>query len=144
MKPINKIIPAVAFILLAGGALGVSQAQAYGCPHMSGHGGHYEKNVNITDEQRQQARALVEKAQESMGVLKQQLFIKHEELRALQNAATPDVSAVSKKATEITQLQNKLTDERKALGVAIDKALGLEPGTHGFGHKGNAMGEHKM
>ncbi len=140
----KKIIPALAFILLAGGAFGATQAKAYDCP--AGHNMHrpcMEQNSTITDAQRKEARMLVEKAQSTMLPLKQQMFIKHEELKALQNAATPDVTAVSKKATEITELQQKIAAERKALGMAIDKALGLEPGTHNFDGKGYGKGHGK-
>ncbi len=149
MNSMKKIIPSLAFVLLAGGSLYVSDAKAYGCPcgaghdfgHNSRHGAHMmQENSNITDEQRQEARKLVEQAQEKMSLIKQQLFVKHEELKALQNAATPDVKAVSQKATEISQLEQSLATERKTLGEAIDKALGLEPGTHSFGRHGKGHG----
>ncbi len=139
MKVIKTIFPAIALTLLASGTVYTSNAHAYGCPcgggHGGGHGSHMAEHSNITDAQRQEARKLVEQSQSKMAPLKQQLFIKHEELKALQNAATPDVKAVAQKATEITELQQKLATERNNLGQAIDKALGLEPGTHNLGHK---------
>ncbi len=161
MKSI-KTLSILALVLLAGGAFAAQEAIACGCsqkmaekhemsqqhgcpkmqaPHMKGQKGHGGMHGNmhgnasestITDAQRQEARALVEKAQEKLMPLKQQLFVKHQELEALQGAATPDVAAVSQKAQEIVTLQQSIADERKALGQAIDKVLGLEPGTHSF------------
>ncbi len=153
---IKKAIPTLALVLLAGSAFAVTSAHAKGCPMMAScpmMQGHMQSEAKstITDAQRKEARMLVEKAQSTISPLKQQLFVKNQELQALQNAATPDVSAVSKKATEIVELQQKLMNEKKALGDAIDKALGLEPGTHNFsghgGHgtgKGSGHGNHKM
>ncbi len=152
MKSIKKTLPVLALMLLTGGIFAVDTANAKGCPMMNDcpmmhggkHGKHNSQESNITDEQRKEARMLVEKAQESMAPMKQQLFVKEQELEALQNAATPDVSAVSKKATEIVELRQKIKDAKKDLGIAIDKALGLEPGTHslggGMGHGGMGHG----
>ncbi len=131
MKSIKKTLPVVALVLLAGGVFAVSEAEARGCP-MMGHGGkHHEAQASsISDAQRKEARALVDTAQDKIAPLKQQLFVKEQELQALHNASTPDVAAVSKKATEIVELRQQIASERKALGQAIDKALGLEAGTH--------------
>ena len=51
----------------------------------------------------------------------QSLFVKNQELKALQNAANPDIKAVSKTATEVVQLQSTLKNEREAFEEKIKK-----------------------
>lgn len=56
----------------------------------------------------------------------QALFVKHEELKALQHATNPDVKAVSKTATEFVQLVSKLKSEREAFEDKITKDFGIK------------------
>lgn len=56
----------------------------------------------------------------------QALFVKHEELKALQHATNPDVKAVSKTATEFAQLVSKLKSEREAFEDKITKDFGIK------------------
>ena len=56
----------------------------------------------------------------------QALFVKHEELKALQHATNPDVKAVSKTATELAQLFSKLKSEREAFEDKIAKDFGIK------------------
>ncbi len=142
------IIPALALTLLSGSILTASDAEARGCPYSGGgHGGNYMHDTNITDEQREAARALVTASQKKTAPIKEQLFVKNQELEALQNAATPDVEAVKKVANEVVELRKQLRTERDNLGLEIDKALGLPAGTHalnGYGHgNGNGHGKNK-
>ncbi len=124
---------ALVLVLFAGGMWGVAEADARGCPYMGGaHGSMHQ--YNITDEQRAQAQALVEAAQEKMRPLRDQNFVKKQELEALKNAANPDVQAVVKTAQEIVALREQLRVEKEKLGDALDKALGLPEGTHNMGH----------
>ena len=68
----------------------------------------------------------------------QALFVKHEELKALQHATNPDVKAVSKTATELAQLFSKLKSEREAFEDKITKDFGIKD-LHG-GMMGGMMG----
>ena len=167
MTTSKMIIPALMTVFLAGGAVVATKASAAphedhggqhemqnhdgqdggkgmgGCPMMRGHGGGHGK-MNLTPEQRQKMNVIMEEAHTRLTPLRDQIYVKHQEMKALQNATNPDVKAVSQKATEITALREKMRAERKALGDRIDKELGLEPGTHnfdGYGHKG-ARGGH--
>ncbi len=56
----------------------------------------------------------------------QALFVKHEELKALQHATNPDVKAVSKTATELVQLVSKIKSEREAFEDKIIKDFGIK------------------
>ena len=56
----------------------------------------------------------------------QALFVKHEELKALQHATNPDVKAVSKTATEFAQLVSKIKSEREAFEDKITKDFGIK------------------
>lgn len=58
--------------------------------------------------------------------IQQSLFVKHQELKALQHAANPDVKAVSKTATEFVQLFSKLKSEREAFEEKIKKDFDLK------------------
>ena len=80
--------------------------------------------------------------------LQQALFVKNEELKALQHAANPDVKAVSKTATELAQLVSKIKSEREAFEDKIAKDFGikdLQGGMMGGGMMGgmkhDAMGQ---
>ncbi len=133
MKKLHIACSALALTILAGGLLAPSTAEARCCPCMNGgHGGQGMQKSEITDAQRAEAQALVEAAQEKMRPLRDQTFVKKHELEALKNAANPDVQAVSKTAQELVALREQLRQEKDALGIALDKALGLPPGTHGF------------
>ncbi len=139
MKYIRLATPLMALGLLASGVLSAHTAFARGCPFMDGN---KETKVTITDEQRKAARALVDTAQDTFVNIRHELYIKQNELKALHNSAFPDVNAVATKAKEITELRKKMQEEQDKLGIAIDKALGLEPGTHSFkrGMHGPKMG----
>ena len=58
--------------------------------------------------------------------MQQSLFVKHQELKALQNATNPDVKAVGKTATELAQLFSKLKAEREAFDEKIKKDFGVK------------------
>ena len=71
--------------------------------------------------------------------LQQALFVKHEELKALQHVANPDVKAVSKTATELAQLVSKIKSEREAFEDKITKDFGIKD-LHGGMMGGGMMG----
>lgn len=115
------------------------------CPGMSKMGAH-GKGMTLTPEQRKQVNAVVQESHAKMQPLRDQIFVKREELRAMQQATNPDVTAVGKKAQEINVLREQLRKERMALGEKLDKALGLPEGTHnmGGGHMSGHMGGGQM
>ncbi len=139
MKTMTVAIPVLAITLLTGGFLASSHAQNTEAPAVKVEA----VNKAYTEAQLQAAHKAREVSQDKMRPLQQDLFVKEQELRALQNATNPDVAAVSKKATEITQVRSKLQDEKKSLGLALDKALGLAPGTHGMHGKRGMHGMHR-
>ncbi len=146
MKFIKIAFPALALLILP--FLVIDVAHARGCPFMESPA-NYGK---ITPEQKKAARDLVIQSREEKKDIEDQIFVKKNELKALHNASYPNVEAIGKKASEITELRKKMRDSRKKLGQDIDKALGLEPGTHSFvpcmgmpKHKrGHGMGHGKM
>ena len=74
--------------------------------------------------------------------LENQLFVKHQELRALQNASQPNVGAVAAKAQEIGGLRNnldKLRQETVAGAGAPCPSWGGHFRGYGYG-RGNGMG----
>lgn len=162
MNSSKLILPAALTVFLAGGALatqavaaphddhgGRHEAMNHGgnggmemgdCPMMRGGYQHGGKHMNMTPEQREKMRVIMSESDAKLTPLRDQLFIKHQELKALQNATNPDVKAVGQKANEINTLREQLRKERAALGDRIDKELGLDPGTHDFGR--GHMGGH--
>ncbi len=99
----------------------------------------------VTPEQKKILHELMQKTCEERNVLEGEIFVKKNELKALHNASFPSVDAIGKKASEINELHKKIRDGQRELGNAIDKTLGLEPGTHNFGscmkmHRGKRDG----
>lgn len=165
MNTTKMILPAALTIFLAGGALfattaisgphdgygyghGMMQGDCNGpgmgspCPGMYGRG-MQQGGGNISPEQRQKLRDMVQESDAKIQPMRDQMYIKGEEMRALQNSANPDVKAVSQKAAEINALREQMRKERVALGEKIDKELGLEPGTHNFGGYGHGGRGHR-
>ena len=66
------------------------------------------RGPQMTPEQRQKMQAVFAKYAEKMHPLEDQLFVKKQELQALQNASQPDVNAVGAKASEIVKLRREL------------------------------------
>lgn len=162
MRHSKICVPMLAAALLAGGVLfhtttvSVATAQPQSqyldcCDDGGGYGQSGGQGrgtgMNLSPEQRTKVNALVQETQTKMQSTRDQLFVKHEELQALQQASTPDVNAVSKKAQEINILREQMNKERTALGQKIDKELGLPEGTHasmgggyGYGRGGRGYG----
>ncbi len=122
------IIPVVAVTLLVGGI--VNAAQPTDATMENKPAVQQQEKKEFTEAQREAARIVREQAQMRMQPLHQAMFVKQQELRALHNAATPDVNAVSQKAMEINEIRSQMDQERKNAGLALDIALGLKPGTH--------------
>ena len=137
MKKLKTTIPLMVLILLAGNTFDVGSAEAKSCNNNN------ECCNNITNEQRKDARDIMDKAYETLSPIRRQLFIKGQELKALQNASAPDIQAVSQKASEISELREKFINTKEEFAKEFDKVLGLAPGTHSFKHyRGHGM-QHK-
>ncbi len=128
MKKNTFAIPVLALTLLAGGFYMTPSAQAENVD--TGKQTQQQKRAQFTDAQKAEAHKLIEASRDKMSPVRDSLYVKQQELKALQNATNPDVQAVAKTAQEITQLRGKMQSERQTLGLALDKALGLPAGTH--------------
>lgn len=83
------------------------------CPECFGHRGHgfhMGKRPKLNAEQQKKYDAIVEEYSKKMDPLRDQAFVKRQELRALQNAANPNLEAVRKTATELRSLQQQLRE----------------------------------
>lgn len=81
---------------------------------------------SLTPEKRTQFDAMLQDLRDKLTPLRDSLYVKKQELHALQNAANPDVNAVSKAATEITTLRNKMRAEHESFVEKIEKELGIK------------------
>ena len=68
--------------------------------------------------------AIVADFAKQMEPVKDQMFIKRQELRALQNAANPDIAAVRATATEMLQLRKQLGQLHETMTQRIEKEVG--------------------
>lgn len=111
----------------------------HGCPGMGGEGygrgyhmgtgdGYHMGRVydSLTPEKRVQYEAIVKEGRSKIEPLRDALYVKHQEMRALQNSANPDVNAVSKAATEIATLRAKMRAEHENLVQKMEKDLGIK------------------
>jgi len=74
-----------------------------------------------TPEQLQKYDAIVAEFAKQMEPIKDQMFIKRQELRALQNAANPDIAAVRATATEMLQLRKQLGQMHETMAQRLEK-----------------------
>lgn len=93
----------------------------------------------LKPEQMGQFDAALKDYSKKLDPLQQALFVKHEELKALQHASNPDVKAVSKTATELAQLVSKIKSERESFEDKIIKDFGVKE-LHGDMMGGGMMG----
>ena len=92
---------------------------------MQGHGMHGMMGRGaFTPEQQQKYDAIVADFAKQMEPVKDQMFIKRQELRALQNAANPDIAAVRATATEMLQLRKQLGQLHETMTQRIEKEVG--------------------
>ena len=83
----------------------------------------------LSPEARKKARAIVEEMRPKFEKINGSLFVKRHELRALENAANPDVKAVGECAAEIVSLRQERRALRKELRERLAKEVfELEPG----------------
>lgn len=91
---------------------------------------------SLTPEQQKKFEAIAQEFGPRFREIDDALFVKMEVLRALRNAAQPDVKAVSDTATEIVKLRAGRDDLRRQMGERIEKECGVKMpfrGCPGFG-----------
>lgn len=97
------------------------------------HKGMGMRHSDMTPEKRAQYDAMLKEYHAKVVPMGDNLYIKNQELRALQNAATPDVNAVSKKATEISELRGKVRAEKDAFMTKMEAEFGFKDAGKGVG-----------
>ena len=91
---------------------------------------------SLTPEQQKKFEAIAQEFGPRFREIDDAIFVKMEVLRALRNAAQPDVKAVSDTATEIVKLRAGKDDLRRQMGERIEKECGVKMpfmGCPGFG-----------
>lgn len=108
------------------GGMGGCMSGGDGSGYHKGMGKHMGRAYeSLTPEKRAQFDTMLKEYHDKVIPMGDALYVKKQEMRALQNAATPDVNAVSKKATEINELRNKVRAEKDAFMNKLDKELGI-------------------
>ena len=99
------------------------------CPddyrHGHGHGFHRGMHSGLTPEQQEKYKAIVNEYSGKMAPLEDQIFVKRQELRALQNAATPNVDNVRAQATELRNLYRQLHTLHAEMSQKLESEAGL-------------------
>ena len=133
MKNTKIFLPALMAATLIGGTVfttdaisgphhytdGSAQGMMGGCPGMRG------AHAAMSPEKQAIYDNIMEDFHNKMQPLRDKLFVKRQELRALQNAANPDVKAVSQTASEINSLRDQMRKERNDLKKRLEKEVGL-------------------
>lgn len=140
-----KMISGISALALVLG-LSLAGTDALARSGANGHGGYHNGNYNsamqdasgkpLTQEQMDKADALFEEFQGKMQPLRDQIWVKHQELEAAQNASNPDQAAVSKTAQEIVSLRDQMRKEHETFMARCKKDLGFVPmaGQRGMRH----------
>ena len=145
MKPSRIILPVLFAATLVGGTFaGTAEARphhgmgyGYGCNGYDddggygcygggyrGHWGGYGYGRGLSPEQRAKYSALIDEYAPKMRPIRDQIFVKRQELSALRNAANPDVKAVRSTAEELVKLQDQMADLHNELGARLEKEVG--------------------
>lgn len=102
-----------------------------GCPGMGWghgrHGGHYGYGYGyraMSPEQRAAFDKIVAEYGPRMEPLRDQIFVKRQELRALRNAGNPDVQQVRQAAEELVKLHNQMADLHDEMMDKISQEIG--------------------
>lgn len=137
-------LPLLLAVVLAGAApVATSMAHPHGgctdegfrkCPggYGHGHGFHMGMRSGLSPEQQEKYKAIVNEYSGKMAPLEDQIFVKRQELRALQNAATPNVDSVRAQATELRNLYRQLHTLHAEMSQKLESEAGL-PGCPGGG-----------
>lgn len=118
-----------------GGCMGDGPGYHRGMGGCMGDGAGYHRGMgagyrDMTPEKRAQYDTMMQEYHAKVVPMGENLYVKNQELRALQNAATPDVSAVSKKATEISELRSKVRAEKDAFMTKMEAEFGFTGAGH--------------
>lgn len=82
----------------------------------------------MSDAQRAKFDKIMEEFAPRMEQLRDSIYVKRQELRALENATNPDVKAVREAATEMARLRNEMADLHDALGDKLAAEVGVPEG----------------
>lgn len=109
-----------------------------GCPGMGwGHGRHghgYGFGYRaMSPEQRAAVDKIVNEYSPRLEPLRDQIFVKRQELRALRNASSPDVKQVRQTAEELAKLHNQMADLHDEMMEKISREVGFPDGPAGGG-----------
>ncbi|WP_035104438.1 Spy/CpxP family protein refolding chaperone [Desulfohalovibrio reitneri] len=103
-----------------------AQAQRWGgggyygeCPGYS-----YQGQRNLSDEQRQQAREIMDKHQDRIFATRQELWAKRTQLDHLMASGQGDQAKVEQLTKDIVELQTQLRQQRRAMRDELRNALG--------------------
>ena len=103
-----------------------------GCPGMGwGHRGHHGYGFGyraMSPEQRAAFDKIIDEYSPRMEPLRDQIFVKRQELRALRNASNPDVQQVRQTAEELVKLHNQMADLHDEMMDKISKEVGAPDG----------------
>lgn len=103
-----------------------------GCPGMGwGHRGHHGYGFGyraMSAEQRAAFDKIIADYGPRMEPLRDQIFVKRQELRALRNASNPDVQQVRQTAEELVKLHNQMADLHDEMMDKISKEIGYPDG----------------
>lgn len=103
-----------------------------GCPGMGwGHRGHHGYGFGyraMSAEQRAAFDKIIADYGPRMEPLRDQIFVKRQELRALRNAGNPDVQQVRQTAEELVKLHNQMADLHDEMMDKISKEIGYPDG----------------
>lgn len=106
-----------------------------GCPGMGwGHKGHHGYGFGyraMSPEQRAAFDKIINEYSPRMEPLRDQIFVKRQELRALRNAGNPDVQQVRQTAEELVKLHNQMADLHDEMMDKIAKEVGFPDGPAG-------------
>lgn len=140
MKTTRFVLPALLAAALTGGVLTTdSMARPYndsygnsygcdGCPGGNGTGRGWHRGPSFSPEQQDKYDKIVEDYAKRMDPIRDQIFVKRQELRALRNATNPDVKAVRETATDLTKLNNQLGDLHNEMSQRVEKEVGQPAG----------------
>ena len=93
-----------------------------------GHHGHGFGYRAMSPEQRAAFDKIVNEYSPRMEPLRDQIFVKRQELRALRNASNPDVKLVRQTAEELVKLHNQMADLHDEMMDKISKEVGYPDG----------------
>lgn len=149
MKTSRVMIPALLAAALIGGTMTSDafagphhrgQGNGYGPCYGYGDGGCWEGGWGhhghargwgyraMSDAQRAKFDKIMEEFAPRMEQLRDSIYVKRQELRALENATNPDVKAVREAATEMARLRNEMADLHDALGDKLAAEVGVPEG----------------